>query len=386
MDRGVSTAIEKFGPDWFRKHNIDSHTIKVLHHILRCRTSVMGGRRMACPHCGNEHIVWNSCGDRHCPNCQAAPREAWLLSRKEELLPVTYFHVVFTIPECLNLLFLKNKAEAYQILFAMAWETIKTFAEEQGIQIGMIALLHTWGSNLVFHPHIHCIVTGGGAILNKKNNKESDIHWKNLPQVKNDTDGVPFLFPVKALSDVFRAKLISQLAAKIGIDQDIREQCFKKPWVVYAKSPVCGVEKTLEYLTRYAYRVAISNNRIKSIEDDHIDLAYKDYRDNTNKIMTLKGDEFIARYVQHILPEHFVRIRLYGILAPSNRNKLRDLQRELGVPPVPKRRERKTWSQVCLIKGLVMDQCTKCKIGILQIIEHIERIRSPARILAYGAS
>jgi len=378
MERGISLAIEKFGQTWSSGCHPDTHTLKVLSHIHDCRTEVMGGRRMGCPECGTEHIMWNSCRDRHCPICQSAPREAWLLSRKEELLPVTYFHVVFTIPECLNSLILKNKAESYSTLFSAAWDTIRTFAKAQGIQIGMTALIHTWGSSLVFHPHLHCIVTGGGARLDNE-------LWKSLPRIKSDSDGTHFLFPVKALSSMFRAKFISQLTSKISLDCDTRKACFKKPWVVYAKPPVSGVEKTLEYLTRYAYRVAISDRRIKAVDDNRVVFDYKDYRDNKTKSMALDGVEFVGRYARHILPPHFVRIRHYGILAPGNRVKLGKLQKQLGAEPIPRRRKRKTWQEICQIQGLVMGICKQCEKGILILLERIPRIRSPEHVFAYEA-
>jgi len=378
MERGISLAIEKFGQAWSKQCHPDTHTLKVLSHIHDCRTEVMGGRWMACPECGADLIAWNSCRDRHCPTCQSAPREAWLLSRKEELLPVTYFHVVFTIPACLNTLILKNKAEGYSTLFSAAWDTLQTFAKTHGVQIGMTALLHTWGSNLAFHPHLHCIVTGGGARLD--NGK-----WKNLPRIKSDENGVTFLFPVKALSSMFRAKFISQLSNKVSIDYDIRESCFKKTWVVYAKPPVKGVEKTLEYLTRYAYRVAISDQRIKAVDDNNVVFEYMDYRDNQTKTMILNGVEFIRRYAQHILPSHFVRIRHYGILAPGNRDKLGNLQEQLGAAPIPKHRKRKTWKDICKLQGREMGRCEHCKCGILILVERIPRIRSPERVFAYEA-
>ena len=378
MERGISLAIEKFGPAWLHKYHPDTHTQKTLNHIHDCRTEIMGGRIMVCPECGTEHIMWNSCRDRHCPNCQSAPREAWLLSRKEELLPVTYFHVVFTVPECLNATFLKSKSQCYSALFSAAWETIKAFASKREIQMGMTAMLHTWGSNLSFHPHIHCIVPGGGMRLDSK-------RWMTLPQVKNGKGTSPFLFPVKALSDKFRTVFIKHLTEEISIESGIREQCFMTPWVVYAKSPVCGVDKTLEYIARYAYRVAISNNRIKDVTDNDVVFAYKDYADNenVNKMMMLEGTEFVRRYALHILPERFVRIRHFGIFAPGNRAKLAKLQRELGIVPVIVHRVRKTWQQICQVKGYVFGLCCECKVGILQLIERIPRARSPEYVLAY---
>jgi len=371
MERGISLAIEKFGPGWFASCHPSRHVCSVLRHIRDCRTEAMGGRQMVCPECGSVHQMWNSCRDRHCPNCQSAPREAWLLSRREELLPVIYFHVVFTLPECLNRFILCHQREAYAALFSAAWLTIKTFGEKKGVRMGMTALLHTWGSSLVFHPHLHCIVPGGGARLDGG-------HWKNLPQVKDGKDSEPFLFPVKALSTMFRAKWMALFSAAVEIPKEVRKECFAKPWVIYAKAPVCGVDKTLEYIARYAYRVAISNNRILDVSDDAVTFTYKDYADGgKNKKMTLNGDEFVRRYTMHVLPERFVRIRHFGYLAPGNRETLGALQVELGNMPVPRHRKRKSWQTICTIKGLVMNICPECGAGILMLDRMLPKIRSP---------
>jgi len=371
MERGISLAIERFGQGWSRQYGPTPHVSKVLRHIRDCRTEAMGGRLMVCPECGAAHQAWNSCRDRHCPNCQDAPREAWLLSRKEELIPVTYFHVVFTLPDCLNALVLGHQRKAYDALFSAAWDTLKTFGERLGVRMGMTALLHTWGSNLSFHPHLHCIVPGGGPRLDGK-------QWKNLPQVRDGKGTEPFLFPVKALSNMFRAKWMATFSKAIDVPKDIRTSGFNKPWVVYAKSPVCGVDKTLEYIARYAYRVAISNNRIRDVGDDTVTFEYKDYRDESrNKKMTLNGVEFIRRYSMHVLPERFVRIRHFGYLAPGNRELLGALQNALGQTPVPRHRKRKSWQTICSAKGLVMNLCPACGVGILAFERTLPKIRSP---------
>ena len=376
MERGISLALEKFGSDWSRQYRPTPHVANVLRHIRDCRSEAMGGREMVCPECGAIHTVWNSCRDRHCPNCQSTPREAWLASRKEELLPKVYFHAVFTLPDYLNGVVLGHMREAYDALFRAAWDTLHTFGEKQGLQLGMTALLHTWGSSLVFHPHLHCIVPGGGYNLKTGG-------WKNLPQVGGGKDSEPFLFPVKALSKMFRAKWMAAFTSAVTIPESLRAKCFAQSWVIYAKAPVCGVDKTLEYIARYAYRVALSNNRVKSVNDEGVTFEYKDYRDGArNKEMTLGGIEFVRRYARHILPPRFVRIRHFGFLAPGNRDKLRDLQTELGNPPVPRRRGRKTWQTICLAKGLVMNRCPQCGEGILQLQRTIPRIRSPDFVFA----
>lgn len=313
----------RFGPHWAARCHPTAHVATVLQHIRDCRTPALGGHVTVCPECGEEHTLYHSCRDRHCPRCQYAQREAWLLSRKEELLPVTYFHVVFTVPDALNGFILGHQEESYKALFHAAWDTLNAFGEKAGVRLGMTALLHTWGSALVFHPHLHCIVPGGGRRLGNDG-------WKNLPQVK-DGDREPFLFPVKALGDMFRAKYMAALSAVEKVPAPIRARCFSKPWVIYAKSPVSGPESTLEYLSRYAYRVAIGDRRILAVDEGTVTFEYKDYKDGgRNKPMTLSGVEFVRRYARHVLPYRFVHIRHYGILAPGNREVLAALQTELG--------------------------------------------------------
>ena len=372
MQGGISEALRRFGPSWAAVHHPTVHQARVLQRIHDCRTEAMGGHLVVCPECGVEQVQYNSCRDRHCPRCQYPQREAWLLARKEELLPETYFHVVFTVPSELNAFIYSHQEKAYAALFHAAWDTLKTFGQEQGIQLGVTALLHTWGSALVFHPHLHCIVPGGGKRLD-------DGTWKTLPQIKNG-ESEPFLFPVKALGKVFRAKFMAELSAIDDIPEHIRAKCFSKPWVVYAKSPVSGAESTLEYLARYAYRVAISDRRILEVSDETVTFEYKDYKDGgKNKPMTLQGCEFVRRYAQHILPYRFVHIRHYGILAPGNRKVLATLQTELNAAPVPLHRGRRKWKDIAASRGLRMGQCPSCGEGILVIVRAIPHIRSPER-------
>ena len=373
MEGGISEALVRFGPDWAARYRPAEHVAKVLQHIRDCRTPALGGRVTACPECGEEDVVYYSCRDRHCPRCQHARREEWLLSRKEELLPQTYFHVVFTVPDVLNGFIYSHQREAYSALFRAAWGTLDAFGEAAGVRLGMTALLHTWGSNLVFHPHLHCIVPGGGMRLDGGG-------WKTLPQVKCG-EKEPFLFPVKALGDMFRAKYMAELSAVEALPEAVRAQCFGKSWVVYAKSPVSGAESTLEYLSRYAYRVAIGDGRIIAVGDDGVTFEYKDYRDGGRvKVMTLSGVEFLRRYAQHVLPSRFVHIRHYGILAPGSRKTLAALQAELGSPPVAvKGRGRKRWKDIAAARGLVTGICKHCGVGIIVIVEELPHVRSPER-------
>jgi len=372
VEGGISEALRRFGPSWAARCRPTAHQAAVLQHVRDCRTEALGGHVAVCPECGGEAVLYHSCRDRHCPRCQYAQREAWLLSRKEELLPVTYFHVVFTLPDALNGIIYGHQEDAYSALFRTAWDTLKAFAEKQGVRLGMTALLHTWGGALVFHPHLHCIVPGGGRRLNAD-------RWKILPQVK-DGGKEPFLFPVKALGVMFRAKYMAALSAVADIPDDIRTACFSKPWVVYAKSPVTGPESTLEYLSRYAYRVAIGDRRILAVDGEGVTFLYKDYRNGgMEKAMTLDGDEFVRRYAMHILPYRFVHIRHYGILAPGNRAALASLQAELGAAPVPLRRTRRRWRDIAAARGLVTGRCPHCGEGVLVIVGTLPHIRSPER-------
>lgn len=326
---------------------------------------------MLCPECGKEHILYNSCRDRHCPNCQGASKEAWLLSRKEELLLTTYFHVVFTIPEELHPYVLANMQKAYGALFAAAWGTLHAFASGKGLRMGMTAVLHTWGSTLVLHPHLHCIVPGGG--VDCKTGK-----WKTLPQVKDDKGSEPFLFPVKAMGTMFRAKFMAVFTETVKVPGYVRAECFSKAWVVYAESPVCTPEKILEYLARYVHRVAISNERIVSVSDSSVTFTHKDYYDNCKiKQMTVDGDEFVRRFALHVLPKGLVRTRHFGILSTANRNTLRDIQMQLNMTPLPQNRKRKNWQQVCEAKGIPVGLCPNCKRGILVLLDVLPKIRSP---------
>ena len=326
MEGGIQEALRRFGPSWAARCRPTAHQATVLQHIRDCRTEALGGHVTVCPECGEEHVLYHSCRDRHCPRCQFAQREAWLLSRKEELLPVTYFHVVFTLPDALNGIVLGHQEGAYAALFHAAWDTLGAFAGKQGVQLGMTALLHTWGSALVFHPHLHCIVPGGGRA-------QEGGKWKSLPQVKGG-DKEPFLFPVKALGVMFRAKYMAALSAVSDIPDDIRKACFSKPWVVYAKSPVTGPESTLEYLSRYAYRVAIGDRRVLAVGDGG---------------------------------------------APGNRAALAALQAELGAAPVPLRRARRRWRDIATARGLVMGLCPYCGVGVLLVVKTLPHIRSPER-------
>lgn len=324
---------------------LNSHQLRTLRAIEICRTPALGGHVDACDSCGHISISYNSCRNRHCPKCQGHKREEWIQKREQDLLPCTYYHVVFTLPQELNLLAMHQPALVYDALFKSVWQTIQQFGNNQQIRLGMIAVLHTWGQNLSLHPHLHCIVPGGGIDKNGK--------WQK--QVRSNK----YLFPVKALSKVFRAKYVQQLREKRLVDKALLESLFQKDWVVYAKRPFGGPKQVIAYLGRYTHKVAISNHRLREMTDTDVTFSYKDYRESgKNKTMTLTCREFIRRFAQHILPLRFVRIRHYGILSSTwKRGKLQCLQKELKV----KRPEIKCTT--------LHRKCPCCKTGTLITLE-----------------
>jgi hypothetical protein len=292
--------------------------LRTLRAIKECRTLALGGHIDGCDSCGHIQVSYNSCRNRHCPKCQGHKRVEWIEARESELLPVPYFHVVFTLPDALNGLAIHKPKIIYDALFKAAWETIVAFTGQNN-KAGMIIILHTWGQNLSLHPHIHCIIPGGFVNQNEV--------WK-LSKSKGK-----FLFPVKAMSKVYRAKYVAILrASDLVIEQEIFDALFKKDWVVYAKRPFGSPASVVEYLGRYTHKIAISNHRILAIDDQTVTISYKDYKDEgQKKTLTLTHGEFVRRFALHILPKRFVRIRHYGFLSSTwKRSKLPDLQDKLN--------------------------------------------------------
>ena len=306
-------------PQVLSHNNINSWQIRVLGALKKCRTADLGGHIDACTDCGVVRISYNSCRNRHCPKCQGIKREEWIAARENELLPVPYFHVVFTLPDLLNPLAIHQPKELYDTLFDAAWQTLKKFGMDPkhlGAQTGMIAILHTWGQTLSLHPHLHCIVPGGGLTERGK--------WK---MAKSDGK---YLFPVKSLSKALRGKFMHSLKAKnLTSDKQLINALYKKEWVIYAKQPFGNPHCVIEYLGRYTHKIAISNHRIKSITPDLITFSYKDYKHgDVKKEMSLSPVEFIRRFSMHIMPKGFVRIRHFGILSSTGKKKAIPLIKE----------------------------------------------------------
>ena len=354
--RKVGSKIESYG--------LNTWQLRTLNVIKKCRTAELGGHIDACDSCGNLTISYNSCRNRHCPKCQGNKREDWIQARETELLPVPYFHVVFTLPESINSLAIHQPKIVYDTLFEATWETLQQFGKTKEMQMGMIAVLHTWGQNLSLHPHLHCIVPGGGVDKNGQ--------WQNSHPKGN------FLFPVKALSKVFRAKYCQKLKEKLPIKyEQIRQELWQKPWVVFAKKPFGSPRSVVEYLGRYTHKIAISNHRIKAVDDQNVTFDYKDYRmAGVKKQMTLTHQEFIRRFSLHILPKRFVKIRHYGFLSSTwKREKLKLLQEKLAVKVLEKRE-----------KKLFLPKCPCCKMGNLHRIAVFDQRGPPAWYLGGSQS
>lgn len=351
------------------------HVQNVLHRLKVCRTAALGYHVYRCSDasCGYTKYQYHSCRDRHCPGCGAIKKQEWIEARTQELLPVKYYHVVFTLPHELNSLVMGHRKALYKLLFDASAQTLLCFAKDPrylGATPGIISVLHTWGQQLSFHPHIHCIVSGGGIT--------GDNGWKEA--TKNEWR---FLFPVKAMSIVYRAKFLEGLKQMIDNgevilpdnknEKELLNLMYRKDWIVYAKAPFGGPQAVIEYLGRYTHKVAISNHRICSINDEEktVIFCYKDYADsNKQKQMTLSAAEFIRRFEQHILPQRFTKIRTYGYLANRNRHRrINEVLKKMKLPlhkglvkmPLPLR--------IMEHFGIDVIECPCCRNRTLQLVQ-----------------
>jgi len=352
--------------------------IRVLNAIAHCRTAYMGGHVDKCNNssCNHVRISYNSCRNRHCPKCQTIDRERWIQGRQRDLLPSTYFHVVFTIPQELNIYCINHPKEMYNILFAASKATIETFgndAKHLGAQMGMVSVLHTWGQNLSLHPHVHMIVPGLGIT--------PAGYWK---QAKSQGK---FLFPIKAMSIVYKNKFMEKLKQFLErVNQpmavQLRKKLYNLNWVVYAKQPFAGPEQVIEYLGRYSHKIAISNHRIKAIGEGKVSFSYKDYASGgQQKIMTLDAPEFIRRFCLHILPPKFMKIRHYGFLASRVKPKLRMQQMQMGV--IIQNTATLNWKEITKTKlNFDIEACPCCKTGKMIRILSFEANAPPILYLA----
>ena len=374
----IAGILNEFKAKFLLKYPQPAHNLRTLQAIQDCRTPALGGHVHACTGCGNIHFSFHSCRNRHCPQCQNLAREKWVQQRLQDLLPITYFHVVFTLPHRLNLIAIHYPSLFYDLLFKSAWETIKLLGNDPkrlGAKMGMTAVLHTWGQNLSLHPHVHCIVPGGGMT---KDGKWRDLKYKDK-----------YLFPIKVLQKVFRGKFIAGLKQLISNGSmkiskadwlKIQSQLYKKKWVVYAKIPFAGPRQVIKYLGSYTHRIAISNKRLIKIENEKIFFHYKDYRDNKRKVLPLGVPEFIRRFCLHILPSGFRRMRHYGILSNFNKNKtLHKVRKQLalGVPRKIDLRKMNWKDFLKQVKGIDVDKCRHCENGTMVQVGAIPRQRPP---------
>ena len=382
----LGDLLRRHGERYTATHRVSSIQHKVIRALSQCRTAALGGHLEACDRCGYGRAVYHSCRNRHCPKCQALAQADWLEARRADLLPVEYFHVVFTLPHELCPLALSRPRVVYDLLFRAATATLATFAQdprhfsrktsrEMGGTLGITAILHTWAQNLSLHPHLHCVVTGGALSLDQ----QSFL----TPRHKG------FLFPVRALSKVFRGKFLEGLRrafalGKLGDDRSVPGLCNTLrgiDWVVYAKPPFAGPESVLAYLGAYTHRIAISNPRILGLENERVAFRYRDSADaSKQKIMHLDVLEFIRRFLLHVLPKGFVRIRHYGLLANRTRKKKIARCRELLSAPVPEPRPLKkepAAEKLLRLTGIDIHCCPACHQGRMGVVAVIDR---PPRI------
>jgi len=371
----LADLVRTHGAAYRQAHRLTRGQHRALRAIAACRTAALGGHTDVCEQCGATRIAYNSCRNRHCPKCQTLAKERWLAARQADLLPVEYFHVVFTLPHTLNPFAQGNPRVCYALLFQAARATLAAFGADPrhlGGEVGGLAILHTWGQTLEQHVHLHCLVLGGALT-------RDGSRWLSAKP--------GFLFPVRALARVFRAKYLAGLRQAFargglrfaGSVTDLAEPgafaaflatLRASDWVVYAKPPFAGPTQVLAYLGRYTHRVAISNDRLVGVEDGQVRFRWKDYaHGNRVKTMTLAADEFLRRFLLHVLPGGFVRIRHFGVLANRGRTaKLARCRALLAVPPPTPRPSESVAALAHRLTGVDITQCPRCHAGRLRLL------------------
>jgi len=365
----LADIFRQYGESYRRTHPLPASHRKVMRAVEVCRTAELGGHLKQCDTCGFEHPTYNSCRNRHCPKCQSMAKAKWLERQTSELLPVGYFHLVFTLPHEFNRLILAHKKILLALLFKAVSETLLQFGQRRlGGTLGITAVLHTWDQTLKDHFHLHCLIPAGALSFDQS-------RW--ISARKN------FLFPVKALSRVFRGKfldLLKQACDKGTIEapsQGLKE-LRKKQWVVYAKKPFGSPHTVLDYLGRYTHRVALSNDRILSIHNGQVILSYRDRKDgDRKKTLTLDAQEFIRRFLLHVLPDGFMRVRHFGFLANrAKKQALAQCRKLLGVnpalPPIP---QRSAQDLLLELTGIDLSRCPACKKGTMIIVAELPKVR-----------
>jgi len=361
-EHDLASVIDHFLPILNKNKKFPGHILRTLDALQKCRTPYMGGHIEACNDCGVLRVAYNSCRNRHCPKCGAIEKEKWIMAREADLLPVKYFHVVFTVPDKLNELFMNNPNEMYNLLFRVVWSVLKDFGYDKkwiGGKIGATAILHTWGQNLRYHPHIHLIIPAGALMPNNK--------WKH------SRSRGKYLFTTDLLSEVYRSRFLEQIRELLKsrlINGEIPGGLFANDWVVYAKQPFKNPKQVIKYLSRYTHRTAISNDRILKVDDKKVTFTWKDYKNNYKKqISTIAGEEFLRLFCMHILPPGFTRIRHYGFLSNATKKKsLAIIRANLKAKPLETKTEC-TWQDIVFQRMGIKPGTCKCCGGKMIIVE-----------------
>lgn len=373
----LADVVNLFGPILFDQTKLTPLQLKVLGKLSVCRTAALGGHEEACENCGTVRYSYNSCGDRHCPKCQAAKQAFWIDDLVQNTLPVKHYHIVFTVPHQLNAVCLHNDRMYYDLLFAAVWHTLRSFGYSHfGVETGAVAVLHTWGQNLTLHPHIHCLVPAAGYTLDGK--------WKNIGHLGQ------YLYPVHQLSEAFKARFLDSLKRSLRKQNELSmfynavQQAWKTKWVVHCEPSLASAEHVIKYLGQYTHRVAITNQRILNIGDGKVTFIAKDYRDRAiKKHITLTGVEFLRRFTMHILPQRFVKIRRFGIYNHTTKRNLElqfipkekpDIETEIKRQEIPET----NLERFARLTGINPCLCPVCKTGRMVTIKELPRIRSPS--------
>lgn len=368
----LADVFRLYGERYRRTHPLPASHRKVMRAIEVCRTQELGGHLKQCDTCGFEHPAYNSCRNRHCPKCQSLAKAQWLEKQTAELLPVGYYHLVFTLPHKLNRLILAHRKSLLALLFKAVSETLLEFGQRRFKgTVGIIAVLHTWDQTLNDHFHLHCLVPAGALSFDHS-------RWINARQ--------NFLFPVKALSRVFRGKFLALLQqacdkGKIPPATNEIKASRQKSWVVYAKKPFGSPQTVLDYLGRYTHRVALSNDRILKIENGEVTLSYRDRKDgDRKKTRALEAQEFIRRFLLHVLPDGFMRIRHFGVLANrSKKQTLAQCRKLLHGDPPPPRSNLGAKDLLLKLTGIDLSRCPSCQKGTLIVVAELPRISSASQ-------
>jgi hypothetical protein len=374
----LAEVVRRFGKGLLLKENLSPIQNKTLFDIIQCRTASLGGHEQACDCCGSIRYSYNSCGNRHCPKCQLAKQVKWIDKLIDRTLPIKHYHIVFTVPHCLNNICLWNNKLYYKILFGAVWNTLHSFGYTHfGVESGAVAVLHTWGQNLSLHPHVHCLVPAAGYSLNGK--------WKNI-----GING-KYLYPVQQLSSCFKDKFLKSLKRQLLKDGKIIgfaamiDAAWNKKWNVHSEPSLAGPDHVIRYLGQYTHRVAISNRNITNITHTHVEFIAKDYREKAKKKpKKLSGYEFLRRFCQHILPERFVKIRYFGIYNATTKRNLQLQFKQQTIDDIEKQKSTAHETAVECIRriiGIDVTKCPACKIGTMQKIREVPRIRSPGKHL-----